>query len=147
MVHTLVFYKYLKTLQWKMLYIDWFCDSLDKLKPLLTLRNTAYSRWLGTGEQEDFTRFKEARGTARQAVRKAKNKWFQEKAEEIEREIFGGKVWKAIGDMQRGRRGLIPTRAVTIHDEDDVPCGSISDQHQRWRRHFNKVLNIRSQFD
>ena len=56
-------------------------------------------------------------------------------------------MWKAIRDMQRGRRGLIPTRAVTIHDEDDVPCGSISDQHQRWRRHFNKVLNIRSQFD
>ena len=56
-------------------------------------------------------------------------------------------MWKAIRDMQRGRRGLIPTRAVTISDEDDVPCGSISDQHQRWRRHFNKVLNIRSQFD
>ena len=53
-------------------------------------------------------------------------------------------MWKAIRDMQRGRRGLIPTRAVTIHDEDDVPCGSISDQHRRWRRHFNKVLNIRS---
>ena len=48
-------------------------------------------------------------------------------------------MWKAIRDMQRGRRGLIPTRAVTIHDEDDVPCGSISDQHQRW--------SIRSQFD
>ena len=127
---------------------DWFRDSLDELKQLLTLRNTAYSRWLGTGKQEDFTRFKEARGTARQAVRKAKNRWFQEKAEEIEREMFGGKkVCKAIRDMQRGRRGLIPTRAVTIHDEDDVPCGSISDQHQRWRRHFNKVLNIRSQFD
>ena len=55
-------------------------------------------------------------------------------------------MWKAIRDMQRGRRGLIRTRAVTIHDEDDVPCGNISDQHQRWRRHFTKVLNIRSQF-
>ena len=70
---------------------DWFRDSLDELKPLLTLRNTAYSRWLGTGKQEDFTRFKEARGAARQAVRKAKNRWFQEKAEEIERERFWGK--------------------------------------------------------
>ena len=70
------------------------------------------------------------------------------KAKEVEGERFGGKkVWKAIRDMQRGRRGLIPSRAVSILDESGAVCESASAQHQRWRRHFTNVLNIRSQFD
>ena len=60
---------------------------MQELKPLLNLRNVAYSRWLGTGKQEDLIRFTEARSEARSFVRKAKNAWFQEKAEEIK------KVW------------------------------------------------------
>ena len=60
---------------------DWFRDSLNDLKPLLTLRNTAHSRWLGTRKEEDLTRFKEARLAARRAVREAKNASFQDVAE------------------------------------------------------------------
>ena len=49
---------------------------------------------------EDLSKFRQARSTARRAIRKAKNDWFQEKANEIEREKFGGKkVWKAIREM------------------------------------------------
>ena len=110
---------------------NWFRDAMQELKPLLNLRDVAYSRWLGTGKQEDLIRFKEARSEARRSARKAKNAWFQEKAEEIVKEWFvGKKVWKIISDMQRGRRGLIPSRAVTICDEDGAPCVSTSDQHQ-----------------
>ena len=69
---------------------DWFSDSNEELKPLMRLRNEAYSKWLGTGRQEDLSNFKEARCSARRAVRRAKNIWFQEKAEQIERERFGG---------------------------------------------------------
>ena len=109
---------------------DWFHDSLEELKPLLRLRNEAYSKWLGTERQEDLNKFKEARRNARRAVRRAKNIWFQEKAEQIERERFGGKkVWKCIRDMQRCRRGLLPVKAVTIEDEDGVPCTSTATQH------------------
>ena len=73
----------------------WFQDSVKQLKPLLTCRNEAYSRWLGTGRQEDLTKFREARGIAKRAVRRAKNIWFQRKAGEIERENFfvGREVW------------------------------------------------------
>ena len=38
--------------------------------------------------------------------------------------------------MQGGRRGLIPSRTVAVHNEDGVPCASMTDQYQRWRRHF-----------
>ena len=75
------------------------------LKQVLAARNAAYSRWLASSRQEDLRRFREDSGTARRTVREAKNVWFQWKAEEIEREKFGSeKVWKAIRDMQQGRR-------------------------------------------
>ena len=43
----------------------WFHDFLEKLKPLLRLRTEAYSKWLGTGRQEDLNKFKEAKCNAR----------------------------------------------------------------------------------
>lgn len=126
---------------------DWFQESMSQLRPLLKQRNEAYSRWLGSGNQVDLIKFREARGIARRAVRNAKNAWFLEKAEEVERERFGGKhVWRCIRAMQRNRRGLLPSRVVTIHDADGVPCVSTTAQHQRWRQHFTKVLNIMSDF-
>ena len=116
---------------------DWFRESLGELQPLLMARNKAYSRWLGTGKQEDLVKFREARGEARRAVRTAKNEWFLAKAEEVEREKFGGKkVWRCIRDMQRGRRGLIPSGIVAIHDTEGIPCTSTSAQYQHWRQHF-----------
>ena len=56
-------------------------------------------------------------------------------------------VWKCIRDMQFGRRGRVPTRVVVICDESGEPCGTPTEQHQRRRRHFTNVLNVRSQFD
>ena len=120
---------------------DWFRESLSSLKPLLEARNAAFSRWLGSGRQADLRRFREARGNARRAIREAKNAWFLRKAEEIGRKRFGSKeVWNAIRDMQWGRRGLLPSRSIVIHDEDGVLCSSKDTQHQRWHRHFTKVL-------
>ena len=61
---------------------------------------------------------------------------------------FGGKiVWNCIRAMQYGRRGLVPSRASCIRDEDGNHCLSLSEQQQRWQRHFTKVLNVRSVFD
>jgi hypothetical protein len=107
-------------------------ESLVSLKPLIATRNAAHTRWLGSGRQEDLSQFREDRGIARRASRKAKNAWFQGKAEEIERERLGSKkVWKAIRDMQRGRRVLLPSRVAVLYDEDGVPCSGRDAQHQR----------------
>ena len=48
--------------------------------------------------------------------------------------------------MQCGRRGLLPLQVVTIYDEGGAPCLDVEAQHQRWTRHFAKVLNVVSQF-
>ena len=87
---------------------------------------------MGSGRQADLRRFREARSTAGRVIREAKNAWFLRKAEEIERERFGGKkVWKAIRDMQQRRRGLLPSRSAVIHNEDGAPCSNKDAQHQR----------------
>ena len=57
------------------------------------------------------------------------------------------KVWKCIRDKQFGRRGRVSTKVVAICDESGEPCSTPTEQVQRWRRHFTKVLNERSQFD
>ena len=110
---------------------DWFTDSLGHLQPLLILCNEAYSKWVGTGAVANLIKFRKARGEARQAIREAKNKWFQDKADVVEQYKFGEKqVWNCIRDMQHGRRGWVPSRVITIHDENDIPCVSTVSQHQ-----------------
>ena len=80
-------------------------------------------------------------------MKSAKNTWFQKKAEEIEKDRFGGKqVWRCIRDMQCGRRGLLPLKIVTICDEEGAPCLDIEAQHQHWNRHFATVLNVANKF-
>ena len=125
---------------------DWFRDSATVLELLLKKQHKLYTRWLTTKLVADQLSFRQARGTARQAIRDAKNRWFQAKAEEAQRAHFGGKVvWRCIRDMQHGRRGLVPKRSVTIQDEDGNPCITPKAQKQRWQRHFTKVLNVQSQ--
>ena len=127
---------------------DWFIDSQSRLQPLISNRNRVYTRWLQSGKPEDLVQFRTVRRDTRRAVREAKTLWFKKKATEVERVGFGGKVvWDCIRDMQLGKRGRIPSQMVTVNDENDVPCLSVDAQHQRWRHHFIKVLNVVSQFD
>ena len=38
----------------------------------------------------------------------------------------------------------MPARVVTIQNEDGRPCDTVTEQHERWRRHFDQVLNVPS---
>ena len=46
--------------------------------------------------------------------------------------------------MQHGRRGLVPSRSVTILDEEGSPCTTPECQQQHWRKHFTTILNRQS---
>ena len=69
------------------------------------------------------------------------------KASEARSRFVGKVVWRCIRDIQRGRRGLIPVRMATVMDEEENACNTPEQQQQRWRRHFDKFLNIQSEFD
>ena len=125
---------------------DWFQASEDHLRSYLLARNSAYRKWLASADRKDLIWFREARGKARREVRREKEEWLKRKAQEAERERFWGKrLWDNIRDLQRAKRGRIPARVVTVQDEDGRPCDTTTEQHERWRRHFDQVLNIPSQ--
>ena len=108
---------------------DWFQESLDELRLKLRNRNDAYTKWLATSKREDLMQFKEAKSVARKAIRQEKNAWCQAKANESQRQCFEGKVvWKCIQDMQRGCRGLLPSKAITVSDESGEPCSTPASQ-------------------
>ena len=108
---------------------------------------STHLKWLESSLSSDKQQFAQARNEARRAVIAAKNAWFSSMAAQAQQGRFGSKeVWKCIRDMQRGRRGLIPSRLSTILDEQGNVCTTTDTQHQRWRRHFTKVLNLQSQF-
>ena len=126
---------------------DWFREAFGTLHPLLQRRNWLYTAWLATSKEEDHMRLRQAREEARREIRKEKNAWFAAKAADIEHGSFGGvEVWRGIRDLQHGRRGLIPSRAVTITDENGDPCCHPASQQARWRRHFTSVFNLCGSF-
>lgn len=127
---------------------DWFHESSHKIKPLLDERNRLYSKWIGSKKDSDKKKFLKMRRDARRTMREAKNEWFSKKAAEAQKGRHGGKVvWSCIRDLQRGRRGLVPVRTAIVKDEDGNPCKTPEQQQQRWRRHFDKLLNTQSLFD
>ena len=86
---------------------DWFRENIETLEPLFHKRNQLYAKYLSSKSETDRRSFAEARRLACKATTTAKNAWFQSKAEEAQKERFGGKkVWQCIRDMQRGRREL-----------------------------------------
>jgi len=56
-------------------------------------------------------------------------------------------IWQSVRDLQYGRRGLVPSRVVTVDDENGNPCCDPTSQQACWRRHFTTVLNVCSHFD
>ena len=77
---------------------DWFRESEKDLKTLNAERNRLYALWISTRLERDRKKHVRARRLARQAIRDAKNTWFQHKALEAERGRHDGKiVWRCIG--------------------------------------------------
>ena len=73
---------------------DWLRKLICMLKSLLQSRKCTYTKWLTSRMGDDLSRSKQAQKIAQRATRAEKNSWFQEKAEEAERECLGGKkVW------------------------------------------------------
>ena len=126
---------------------DWFRESMGTLKPFYrvgtvhtpsgwplgrkTIWHGSSKHGLQHGGQSELQR---TVGSRRKRKRQTER-------------FVGKKVWKCIRDMQRGYRGLLPSRAVVIQDENSELCSSSTSQHLRWRRHFTAVLNVRSQCD
>ena len=61
---------------------------MGHLTPLLQERNATYVRYLRSQRLEDHRKFKEVRGKSKREVRRAKNCWFENKVQEVEKGRF-----------------------------------------------------------
>ena len=81
-------------------------------------------------------------------IRRIKNEWFQVKAAEIEQIVSRSRsAWKSIGQLQQASGRLRPSVPRVLKDENGGICKTPADCHNRWKRHFESVLNIASAFD
>ena len=129
---------------------DWFKDNEASLKNLIDTRNNLFSTWLRTHHHRHRQQFLSQRRLVASEIKHAKNEWFQAKACEVEHGmmtgIAGKGVWQGLRDIQRGRRGLQPVRPRVIKKRNGDVCVSPSEAVERWRQHFETVLNVNSDY-
>ena len=96
---------------------DWFPENIITLSEAISKCNRLFSKWLSTQHHRDRQRYV-AQSTV---VKQAKNKWFQQKANQIElamlRGLSGREVWQGLREIQPGRAGLQPVRPCKNNQE------------------------------
>lgn len=116
---------------------DWFCNNSEIIEPLIRDRNTAFAKWLRSKSARDRQKYVSMRRKAAREVKRCKNTWFQEKANEIERAVRREKGgWKEMREQQRGRVGLHPVRPRSVRDQSGSLCTDRESTQQRWHQHF-----------
>lgn len=116
---------------------DWFKQKGSLLKELIDRRNLLFQRWVRSGRNSDRQRYVLQRKEVTKAVKKAKNDWLQEKANEVEVVMLSGgchrRVWKCLSELHRGRIGLRPVKTRTIKKANGDPCESFEESVTRGR--------------
>ena len=69
----------------------WLKDSFENLKKLIMNENPLFAKSLSKGQHNDRQRYVSQKRDAAHEVRWAKNAWFQEKAQQVEIAMRGGR--------------------------------------------------------
>ena len=83
-------------------------------------------------------------------MRSSKNKCLQEKAQSIQDALVQGKpsvVWQDICAIREYKAGLQPVQCSVIKKRDGVLCAGPEETLNRWRDHFEEVLNVISSYE
>ena len=129
---------------------DWFKENYSTLLEVIEKRNNLLQRWLRSHQTRDRQRYVAQRRLVATEIKMAKNTWFQNKAQEVEAGMLTGNsgkgAWKGLKDIQKGRSGLRPVRSRGIRNCEGQLCTSAEQISDRWREHFESVLNTTSTY-
>ena len=127
---------------------DWFYDNLDAIQPLLLRKKQLLSQVLSARKAKVpvsadlLTQYRSARNHTKYLIYKIQNRWWKNKAEELNRFHSQGDLknlfssWKLLSTQRR-------VHVSSVLDESG--SNVISDPIQirnRWRAHFSRVLNV-----
>ena len=111
---------------------------------IIEAKRMAFLRW--QEQREDARRHKEYRDLCkrvRRAVKEDKEKWLDDVMKGLEDDMKRHRQ----GSFYKRMRQLTATRAIpmnTIMDESGQPLQKSEEKLARWKRHFEKVLNVQS---
>ncbi|XP_065197607.1 uncharacterized protein LOC135829129 [Sycon ciliatum] len=126
---------------------DWFLENRAALEPLIEAKRRAYERMLSAGNQTTRSGLRSAQRSVAKAVRGAKEQWIREVVGDAERAQRDGCVmWKCIRKLQRVDDGRRTVTHSAVYDGDGHLTDSPESLVTRWHAHFDRVLNIASQF-
>lgn len=121
---------------------DWFEDNQEGIEDVLREKWKKHQEFLTKGTTRSLSNFKSAKAMAQRRSRELKNKWWVEKAEDLQRmaacndtkgfynglkEIYGPRT-SAIAPMKNKEETTL------ITDKDEII--------QRWKEHFQDLLNV-----
>ena len=126
---------------------DWFDNNNKEITTLLLEKKKAFTAWLNTKDsQAKHDRLKNIRGKVQNELRQMENKWWENKAAELQQyadEHNSKKFFAGLKDVY----GPSSNAMAPVRSTDGTLLTEKSDIIQRWSEHFSTLLNRPSQID
>ena len=129
---------------------DWFLQGPGQsiIAPLIEEKNAARQRMLTQNTPHSRSAFRSTQCAAAMAVCDAKTGWIESVAERAERARGDGcERWKCINQLRSIHHGRRSATTSAVFDEEGNLTTSPEAVRVRWHQHFQRVLNIQSEFD
>ncbi|XP_072178194.1 craniofacial development protein 2-like [Diadema setosum] len=125
---------------------DWF-DNNKEITTLLQEKKEAFTAWLNDKDsQAKRDRLKNIRGKVQTELRQMKDKWWENKAAELQQyadEHNSKKFFASLKDVY----GSTPNAMAPVRSANGTLLTEKSNIIQRWSEHFSQLLNRPSQID
>lgn len=120
---------------------DWFNENEETISGALEVKKLCHNKTLDRpNDRKAAEEYRKAKGNVQRITRQLKNKWFQEKAAEIQELADthnSGAFYKAVNTIYGPARHTI----CPVKDEHGTLCKQEADIAERWRRYYCNLLN------
>ena len=127
-----------------MFYVpDWYIAATATLVPLQEARDRAREQQEEQPTVETKRALRATDRAVKTAVKLAKEEWMSRTSAKADMVGRGTKAaWDAVKDLKRAKGGTAPRRTALIKSKEGRPCTTHAQTVQRWKEHFQTVLNV-----
>ena len=127
---------------------DWFDDNNEEVKILISQMHDIHKAWINDKKSSvKHQSYKRCKGMVQTALRKMKENWWNDRAEEIQKaadmkdsKSFYEGLKKVYGPKESSNSPVLSADGETLHtDKSEILL--------RWKEHFESVLNSNSEID
>uniref|UniRef100_F6UUP3 Endonuclease/exonuclease/phosphatase domain-containing protein n=1 Tax=Monodelphis domestica TaxID=13616 RepID=F6UUP3_MONDO len=127
---------------------DWFDKNNTAIEDLLSKKNKAFMEWQNNpNSAPKKDRFKSLQATAQSEIRKMQDRWWEKKAEEIQRYADMKNYKQFFSALKTIYGPLKPTTTPLLFSDGDTLIKDKKGISNRWKEHFSQLLNRPSSVD